>query len=161
MLLLRRLLLLLIPLLLAACGFQLRGEAHLPTEFSPLFIDAEDFPAADRALLRAELERAGATVADGPNGVNRLWIRLQPRELRGVASSSLGSVSLWRIELRLEYGIDDASGAPLRGPRSLDESTRVELDDDNPLTARRRLDQAEWRLRQVLIRRLVFDLQRP
>ncbi len=154
----RRLLLILLPLLIAGCGFHLRGETRLPDSWSPIYMDAEDFTAVDRSLLRSELERAGARVVDRPDGASRLWIELQPLTRRSVASSSLSSVSLWHIELSLDYGLEGPDGREIIPRSTLRESTSIELDTDNPLTARSRLQHVEWRLRQALIRQLVFRL---
>ncbi len=76
------------------------------------------------------------------------------------ANSSLSCVSLWHIELSLDYGLEAPDGCEIIPRSTLRESTSIELDTDNPLTARSRLQQAEWRLRQALIRQLVFRLGR-
>jgi LPS-assembly lipoprotein len=154
----RRLLILLPLLLLAACGFQLRGEARLPAEFSPIHVEAADLDSAERSLLRSELERAGARIAEQPEGANRLWIGVSPLARRAIASSRQSSLSLWRVEIRLDYRLQAPDGKPLIPAGSLTESASIELDDDNPLTARTRLEQLAWRLRQALIRQLVFRL---
>jgi len=153
----RRLLLLLPLLLLTACGFQLRGEARLPAGFSPIRIDAPDLNSAERALLRSELERAGARIVDQAEGANRLWVGISPPERRAIASSRQSSLSLWRVEIRLDYRLQAPDGEPLIPAGSLSESASIEL-DDNPLTARVRLEQLAWRLRQALIRQLAFRL---
>ncbi len=156
----RRLLLLglLLPALLGACGYHLRGEPRDLSRYSPLFIDTEDLSAADLALLRAELERAGARVVEPGQAAHRLWIELSPVQRRSLADSGLSTISLWRVGMSLDFGLDGADGSPLLPRQSLTESDRVELDNDNPLMARSRLEQAEWRLRQALIRRLVLRL---
>ncbi len=154
----RRLLLGLLPLLTVACGFRLRGEPRLPRDFSPMYIDSVDLSAAGRALLRSELERAGARVVEQPEGANHLWVQLDSLKPRSVASSSPSAVSLWRIEMRVDFGLRDAEGRERVEAQSLRESTSLELDSDNPLTARSRLQQAQERLRQGLLRELVFRL---
>ena len=154
----RRLLLSLLPLTITACGFRLRGETRLPSDFSPVYIDSDDLTAADRALLRSELERAGARVVDQPEAANRLWLRIDATEPRSIASSSPTAVSLWRIGLRIDFGLQDAEGRDRVPAQSLSEETSLELDSDNPLATRSRLEQAQWRLRQGLLRELVFRL---
>jgi LPS-assembly lipoprotein len=116
-------------LLLAGCGFQLRGSATLP--FESLYVEGAG------SELGTDLERAIRTtqtrvVANPGDAQGILQILSQAREKQILTLSAAGRVSEYRLIYRLSFRVHDAAGKELMPAQSID--LRRELTFDPSLT---------------------------
>lgn len=79
-------------LLVAACGFQLRGELVLPTEMSRTYIATNDNYSLFYRALRAELRMAGVDVVDSSGDASAVFSILGDNTAQRVLSVSARNV---------------------------------------------------------------------
>lgn len=94
--------------LLAGCGFQLRGQAQLP--FTAAWVDA-----AEGSVVAAALRRSLAAqekLADRPDQASlRIRLRDETRAKNILALSGGGKVREYRLEYRVQVAAHDTGGA--------------------------------------------------
>jgi LPS-assembly lipoprotein len=99
--------------LLAACGFQLRGQAHLP--FETLYIPGTDSLSVElrRNVVAASNTRL-ADVAERSQAV--LSFTTQAREKVILSFTSTGKVNEYRFRYRVGFRVTDSKGAQVFVP---------------------------------------------
>ncbi len=143
---------------LAGCGFQLRGQSPLP--FDSAHVEAADSSVL-RPLLEQNLRLNGKRVLPSAQGA-QVVIRLD-RETRSKEILSLsggGKVREYRLGYRLILAASDAAGRPILAPTELRLTRDFSYDDAQALAkeaeeAQLQRDMEQDMLRQVL-RRLTF-----
>lgn len=145
-------------LILAGCGFHLRGQSPLP--FASAHVEAS--PGSSLApLLTQSLRLSGKQVADSPRAAE-VVIRLE-RELRGKEILSLsggGKVREFRLSQRVTLSAYDRGGRVLLAPTELTLTRDMSYDDAQALAkeaeeAQLMRDMEQEMLRQIL-RRLAY-----
>lgn len=111
----RRLLLLAIPLLLAACGFQLRGSYALP--FDTLHIALPE-TAELHAVLKRNIQAASQTrVVDDPKAAQAVLTVTADIQTKNVLSlSSAGRVTEYQLVRSFAFRLHDPDGRDLMPP---------------------------------------------
>ncbi len=106
-----RLLLLPCVLLLAACGFQLRGEAKLPESLRQLRLDMADTGPRIRRELEAALQRAGVTLMPG-EAVHTAVLRVPVNQAfsEALTISEQARVREFAVRHRVEFEIIGGNG---------------------------------------------------
>lgn len=106
-------------LLLAACGFQLRGEPVLPTEMSRTYIATNDNYSLFYRRLRAELKMAGVEVMDSPGDASAIFSILGDNTAQRVLSVSARNVPTeFEVFYSVFYSVE-AGEEPIMEPQSL------------------------------------------
>ncbi len=109
----RALLLALVVVMLAGCGFQLRKELVLPTELATLRVEASDLNSGLVRSLEAALRRSGAAIVDSGvpvAGVARLRIATAALTQRPLSVGGNGRVQEYALVYRVEFELIDAAG---------------------------------------------------
>jgi LPS-assembly lipoprotein len=101
--------------LLAACGFQLRGQAHLP--FATIYIPGSNPLAIE---LRRNVTAASATrLVDTPQNAQAVFgFTQETREKVILSFTSAGRVNEYRLRYRVGFRVTDAKGAQVFVPTS-------------------------------------------
>ena len=79
-------------LLLAACGFQLRGAASVPPEMARTYIETSDRHSLFYRTLRSELRSAGVSLVESPVDATAIFAIEQDRTGQRVLSVSARNV---------------------------------------------------------------------
>ncbi|ESQ13872.1 MAG: hypothetical protein N838_04930 [Thiohalocapsa sp. PB-PSB1] len=118
---------LLVCLLIAGCGFHLRGAVDIPPELSPLFIQSGGL-VGDAIQARLAGSRVALTSNPAEAGM-LLRILSQSRTSRVVAVDVNGKALAYQLSYRIRFDAQDSAGKQLVPSQSL---TLVRLFDDNP-----------------------------
>ncbi len=113
-----------IPFMLSACGFHLRGEARLPAAMQRVhLVGAEPVSPLGRDLAKA-LARAGATVLDAPgDGVAALRIGDNRLGTEVLSVGGNARANEYTLRYHVEFDVVAAGGEPLL-PKQVIELTR-------------------------------------
>jgi LPS-assembly lipoprotein len=115
-------------LLLAACGFQLRGVANLP--FESLYVDGGDNPALAAEIRRAILSGTQTKLTDKAEDAPAvLQVQGAAREKRILALSGAGRVREYELIYRVGFRLLDKEGRDLIATQPI-EMRRAMLYDD-------------------------------
>ena len=110
---------------LGACGFHMRGEAHLPSGMERIHVDSSDQFGPLKRNVEKALERAGARIeeksGDGIAEVRFTAVSLAPI-VRSVSANA--RVNEFTMLYHLELQITDASGKVLL-PKQVVEQSRI------------------------------------
>ncbi len=148
-------LVLLLALLVSACGFQLRGSYTLPYESLYLAIPNYSLIGAD---LRRAIRASGSTrLADSAKDAEATFLpTAEVREPVILSLSSAGRVREKRLRYRYGYRVVDDKGRDLVLPNTIEITRDLTYDDSNVLSK----EQEEVLLWQDMERDLVQQLMR-
>lgn len=151
-------------LLLAACGFQLRGSYSLPYE--SLFVDMPDASVVGAGLKRQIRAGTGTRLADNKDDAQGVFIQVTDlRERQILSLSTAGRVREVRLRFRYAYRVVDPKGRELVAITGI-EITRDLTYDDSAVLAKEQEELVLWRdmendLIQQLMRRLAAVKPKP
>jgi LPS-assembly lipoprotein len=117
-------------LLLAACGFQLRGAQPLP--FSSLYV-AEDWELG--AILRSNIRAYGSTrLASSPQEAQAVLTRIgETREKNILSLSATGRVREYQLRYRFAFRVHDLKGREFIPPTEVVLVREISFSDDRVL----------------------------
>lgn len=146
-------------LVLAGCGFQLRGAANLPEEMSTTWVKVPDPTSAFARELELLLRGNGVTLAEGPGeGVAELRITRERITRRALTISGDARVREFELVFDLQFSLVDSFGEVLLGPESLRLERDFRFDEQEILGATTEEEMLREDLRRsmasALIRRL-------
>jgi LPS-assembly lipoprotein len=121
-----RIVVLILALSLAACGFQLRGDITVP--FKDLYI-AAPANSAIGADLKKKLAVQTPISSDATKADGRITISEESRDRIILSLSGAGRVREYQLKLRVAYNVTDSKGAVLI-PRTEMNLTRIMSYDD-------------------------------
>jgi LPS-assembly lipoprotein len=120
-----RIAVILVTSMLAACGFELRGEIDLPPTLERMHLAVSDPLSPLQRDLEAALERADVTLVEVPgDGVAQIQIPVNQLTVEPLSVSSAARVQEYLVRYRIELAIVDATGKVLL------EKTAIELTRD-------------------------------
>lgn len=120
-------------LLLAGCGFQLRGTGALPESVTVLHLSGDGLTLALGRALREELAGAGARLVDSPGQARaRLDIAAFEETRRVLSYNAAGAVHETELSSSVTFRVIDAGGAELIPPRRLEAHRDLRVDDGTP-----------------------------
>ncbi len=120
-------LVLVMPLLLQGCGFQLRGAFEVPSEMNPTYIQAAHGDPLARHVREA-LRTADVQIAESPEqakAVLRLLKQEQTRRVRAV--DRRGKVIDYELTYRVAFDVQDPQGEE-KVPRQIITLVRTQVD---------------------------------
>jgi len=151
-------------LLLAACGFQLRGVASLP--FDSLYVDGGSNPALAAEISRAIRSGTQTRLTDKADDAQAvLQVQGAAQEKRILALSGAGRVREYELIYRVSFRLMDKEGRDLMTTQPI-ELRRAMLYDDVQVLAKEQEEALLYRDMQndalgQLMRRLVVAKLRP
>ena len=146
---------------LAACGFRLAGTAYLPQQLSTIYLVTSNLSEQQQDEIRGRLTRAGATVVDQATAdavLLTVSFRVIP-DRRLVTAASSGKI-VERIARSLDFSVKSSTGEVIAPVKTLLQQKDIELDDDNLLASNREKANVIKDLEQGLFKQLVNQLQR-
>lgn len=145
----------------AACGFKLAGTLNLPQNLSSMVVVSGNLDRQQQDGLRRQLIRAGAELKnqDDPEAV-RLKISYNILPDRRLVSSARTGNSVERLTRSLDFSLISASGEVLVPTRTLTQQNDIVLDDDNLLASDRERASVLEDLEQALFEQLIRQLNR-
>ena len=148
-------LVLLLALLVSACGFQLRGSYTLPYE--SLYLAIPDYSLIGADLRRAIRASGSTRLADSAKDAEATFLPTgEARDPIILSLSSAGRVREKRLRYRYGYRVVDDKGRDLVLPNTIDIKRDLTYDDSNVLSK----EQEEVLLWQDMERDLVQQLMR-
>jgi LPS-assembly lipoprotein len=124
----RRALILLSVLGLAACGFHPRAQLNLPASLGPVTVQTAD-PYSPLGLeLATALERAGATVPAAGERASALKITNEAWETKPLSVDQFARVREYITRYRVDFVLADADGKVLIEPQSIELSREYTYD---------------------------------
>jgi len=163
----RYLLLLMLGLVLQACGFHLRGAVDMPPALQHTVAEGvAPYSPLGEALSRAwrqsnaqlEFERAAAD-----DDATRLIIAREAVSRRTLSVDSVGRPNEYELRYQVDFTLQDATGQQLLSGQNVSVNRAYQFNPDNALA----MDDEEERLRKVLaedaalqiLRRVTFQLR--
>ena len=142
---------------LAGCGFQLRGQAHLP--FDTLFIPGSTPLAIE--LKRNVSAASGTRLVESPSDAQAVFGFTQEQRDKIILSfNTAGRVSEYQLRYRVGFRVTDAKGGQVYLPTSEIQLTRDVSYSDAQVLAKEAEEQQLYRdmqrdMVQLILRRLV------
>ena len=120
-------------LIVAGCGFQLRGSnSNLP--YKTLYIALPE-TADVRIWLQRYISATGQTkIVDSPKDAEAVFQQLQDGRIKTILSvNAQGRVTEYRLQLNYRFRLADAKGRDLVGPNEINLSRDITYSDSNIL----------------------------
>ena len=150
----------LLPALVAGCGFQLRGTANLPEEMATTWVKVEDPTSAFARELELLLRGNDVELADGPGeGVAELHIVRERITRRALTISEDARVREFELVFELRFRLVGPSGDALLGPESLRLRRDFQFDEQEILGAATEEEMMRQELRRSMAASLIRRLE--
>lgn len=146
-------------LLLAGCGFQLRGTAQLPPEMSKTQLVIADPYSTVARRVRVLLEQAGAHFVQAGQATAILEI---PQNVSSTEVLTIGDnarVREYRISHTLQFRLLDASGKELIPLQTIRQSRDISFDEQRILALSREQEYIRQDLADTVSRMLISRLE--
>jgi len=150
----------LLPVLVSGCGFQLRGTANLPEEMATTWVRVEDPTSAFARELELLLRGNDVVLADGPGeGVAGLHILRERITRRALTISEDARVREFELVFDLRFRLVGPSGDTLLGPESLRLRRDFQFDEQEILGAATEEEMMREELRRSMAASLIRRLE--
>lgn len=148
----RRLPVLLLPLLLVACGFQLRGDVSLPAEMERTYVATQGIDAGLLRTVARALTLSGAGIERHPERASAiLSMPGSGVRLRVLARDAQGRAREYEIAAVLRYTVRTPEGATIVPTQEVKQYGNVVLDPSEPLANAGEVDRAVAALREQAV----------
>ena len=149
--------LLLVAVLAAGCGFQLRSW-DLTATFERVHL-APDASVTIDAELRRALEQAGLVIVADQSAAGAVICLSDQRELRrGVSTTRGARTAEYEVTLSLAFAAQDGEGKELVGERRISAERTFRLDQNNPAATREEQSLIALELRNELVQQIILTL---
>lgn len=144
---------------LAACGFQLRGEADLPQQMAltQLVVDDPYSPLAKR--VQTMLEQNGVKFVSGSEATAILEIPVNQVTTSVLTIADNARVREYRVGHTIQFRLLDAGGTELLSMQTLSQSREISFDEQKILASSREQEYLKQDLAEDLARLLVSRLE--
>ena len=128
----RKLAILILGLLTAACGFHLRGQATLP--FETLYVNASNDSPFATELKRALLAGTNTRLSDNPKDAQAIFqLVSETRDKQILSVNTGGTVAEYELRMRVSFRLYDNKGQNLIVPTEITLKRDVSYNDTNVL----------------------------
>ena len=149
----------LVVLLLAACGFHLRQSVALPPEMQRVVVHVDGDAVLQRQLAVA-LKAAGASVEeDGGAGIAELAVPVARFDTRALTVNGYATVSEYTVTYHVEFHVIGADGQPLLTTSALDMSREFTYDRSQALGTATREEQIRKSLVDDMVQAILRRVQ--
>lgn len=144
---------------LAACGFQLRGEADLPPEMAltQMVVNDPYSPLAKR--VQTMLEQNGVKFVSGSEATAILEIPVNAVTTSVLTIADNARVREYRVGHTVQFRLLDAGGTELLSLQTLSQSREISFDEQKILASSREQEYLKQDLAEDLARLLVSRLE--
>lgn len=146
-------------LLLGACGFQLRGQADLPSEMSLTQMVVDDPYSTLARRVQTLLEQNGVSFVDGSKATAILEIPVNEVVTSVLTIGDNARVREYRISHTVQFRLIDAAGEELLTLQTLTQSREISFDEQKILASSREQEYLKKDLAEDLARLLVSRLE--
>ena len=155
----RLLLLLSLPLLLAACGFQLRGDADLPEEMALTHMAVEDPYSTLARRVRTMLEQNGVKFVPPDRATAILEIPENKVVTQVLTIADNARVREYRVSHTVKFSLTDAVGNELMEMQTMRQAREISFDEQKILASSREQEYVKEDLAENLARQMVNRLE--
>ena len=143
--------------LLAGCGFHLRGEATLPESLKTMYLQGVNTEQGFGLELKRTLKRNGINVIpDYEKGAVILTILQNRFDRRVLSVGSNAKVSEYELDGVVEYKVTDGQGKVLSPPQTLEAQRSYEFDQNQVLA----MGEQESLLREQMYQQIIQNILR-
>jgi LPS-assembly lipoprotein len=146
-------------LLLAGCGFQLRGAVSLPPEMAKTRMIAEDEYSTLARRVRVMLEQSGIRFVSADEATAILEIPTDRVVTEVLTIGDNARVQEYRITHTVQFRLTDPAGRELIGLQTLRQAREISFDEQKILAASREQEYLKEDLAETLARLLVTRLE--
>ncbi|MCC6596680.1 MAG: hypothetical protein IT477_09260 [Rhodanobacteraceae bacterium] len=145
---------------LAACGFQLRREAHLPAAMQRVHIEIDDASSALARDLGRALQRSGAElVAHGGAGVATFKVYSHAYATDVLSVGGNARATEYTLRYRVEFGVTDPAGGELLARQALELTRDFTFDASQALGIAAETDLLRQELERDMVATVLRRLQ--
>lgn len=151
---------LIVTLLLSACGFQLRGELNVPAPLQTLVVSLSNHSQDFNRDLRIALAQAGIETIDAEPSANLYELKVNPLNTEDTVMARATDNDITQVQRRISatYFIRNETGKALWGPRTVSTSIMLNNQDaEQSIKAAYNAEQMQ-RVSRQLAEELVYDL---
>ena len=145
--------------LLAACGFQLRGEADLPPEMALTSMQIDDPYSTLARRVQTMLEQNGVEFVDGDDATAVLEIPENEVVTNVLTIGNNARVQEYRITHTVQFRLTDARGHEIMPMQVLRQTREISFDEQKILATSREQEYLKEDLAENLARLLVTRLE--
>ncbi|MBS3804910.1 MAG: hypothetical protein KGY54_10210 [Oleiphilaceae bacterium] len=150
---------LLVSVLVAGCGFHLRGSAPVPTALEPLAVRcSEDVPENLCRAMTQQLKQGGVTVVERDVAAYVLQVENFNERRRASAITQQGSASEFDLRQSVNLTVVTDDQLPLVADTEVSASETYRYDEANVLAKRREEESVRETLYQRLAQQVIFRL---
>ncbi len=144
--------------LLAACGFHLRGSQPVVHDIPPILLDGQDIALLD--LLGQTLRDGGIEVVTDPARARlRLRIVSEDREQRVLSVNTAGKVQEYILFYTLRFVVEDGDGRAPQGEQRIELQRDFDFSGSDVLAKQDEADSLFRQMRREAVTRLLRRLQ--
>jgi LPS-assembly lipoprotein len=152
-------LLLMCTLVLASCGFHLRGNVALPPGMEQVHITAPGNIDLQRRLARS-LAASGVTIEDhAATSVAELNVPVSAFSTDTLSVSGQAEVTEYTVRYHVEFEVHDGTGKPIIPRQRIDMSKEFSYDVTNTIGTQAQIDAIHAALNDEMITAIMFRLQ--
>lgn len=155
----RLLLTLTLPLLLAACGFQLRGDANLPAEMDRTHMAIEDSYSTLARRVQTMLEQNGVKFVAPGQATAILEIPENRVVTQVLTIADNARVREYRITHTVQFRLVDSEGEELMEMQTMRQAREISFDEQKILASSREQEYLKEDLAENLARQMVNRLE--
>ena len=145
----------------AACGFRLAGTSNLSAQLSTIYLVTKNFSEQQQDELRGRLTRAGATVVNQATAdAVLLAVTFKVLPDRRLVSGGRSGRNVERLARSLDFYLKSPSGEVIAAVKTLLQQKDIELDDNKLLSSNREKTNVIKDIEQALFKQLINQLQR-
>jgi len=148
-------------LLLAGCGFHLRGNIDLPADLQRMYVEGTSKYSGIGVELRRSLRANGVEVVDSRNAaqvVLKVSASNYKRRLLSVSGRS-GKTAEYELQYSLNVALQDSQGKVLLAPQTLRQLRDYTFDRDNVLGKGNEESRFRGEMERDLVRQILRRLQ--
>ena len=145
-------------MVLAACGFHLRGSQPAVHDIPPILVDGQDIALLD--LLGQTLRDSGIEVVTDPARARlRLRILSEDREQRVLSVNTAGKVQEYILFYTLRFVVEDGDGRAPQGEQRIELQRDFDFSGSDVLAKQDEADSLFRQMRREAVTRLLRRLQ--
>jgi len=155
----KRLLILVTTILLASCGFHLRGTLSLPPSLRTMYLQSNSPYSDFTRQLQSVLRLSGARLVNNPQQASIIfYIPIEKFSTYQTTVTSTVQTRNYNANYTITYSLQDKHGNTIVQPKSISSHDTITVNQDELLENSSKLDATKQTLIRNLIMKLMFQL---